>query len=160
MSILFTSRKIGNIEIENRFVHSATYESMAQKNGKVTVELIQRYRKIASGGVGLIIPGYLYVHPKGKCTKYQTGIYNDDMVEGLKEIVDTVHLGRSKIVFQLAHSGRQTSKENIGQTPLAPSKGPMDPIYMAKPREMTEEEIEEAVKAFGFCHINGIHRSF
>jgi 2,4-dienoyl-CoA reductase-like NADH-dependent reductase (Old Yellow Enzyme family) len=149
MSILFTSRKIGNIEIENRFVHSATYESMAQKNGKVTDALIQRYRKIANGGVSLIIPGYLYVHPKGKCAKYQTGIYNDDMIEGLKELVDAVHLGGSKIVFQLAHSGRQTSKENIGQTPLAPSKGPMDPIYMARPTEMTEEEIEEAVKAFG-----------
>ena len=96
MSILFTSKKIGNIEIENRFVHSATYESMAQQNGKVTDDLIQRYRKIANGGVGLIIPGYLYVHPKGKCTKYQTGIYNDDMVEGLKELVDTVHLGTGR----------------------------------------------------------------
>ena len=149
MSILFTSKKIGNIEVENRFVHSATYESMAQKNGKVADDLIQRYRRIAKGGVGLIIPGYLYVHPKGKCTKYQTGICNDDMIEGLKEMVDAVHLGGSKIVFQLAHSGRQTFKENIGQTPMAPSKGPMDPIYMAKPREMTEEEIEEAVTAFG-----------
>ena len=151
MSLLFTPKKIGNVELPNRFVHSATYESMAQKNGTVTDELIQRYRKIAEGGVGLIIPGYLYVHPKGKCAKYQTGIYNDDMIEGLKEIADTVHLGGSKIVFQLAHSGRQTFKENIGQTPLAPSKGPMDPIYMAKPREMTEEEIEEAVKAFGLA---------
>jgi 2,4-dienoyl-CoA reductase-like NADH-dependent reductase (Old Yellow Enzyme family) len=149
MSVLFTSKKIGNIEIKNRFVNSATYESMAQKDGKVIDKLVQRYRKIANGGVGLIIPGYLYVHPKGKCTKYQTGIYNDDMIEGLKEMVDAVHLGRSKIVFQLTHSGRQTFKENIGQTPLAPLKGPMDRIYMAKPREMTEAEIEEAVKAFG-----------
>ena len=64
-------------------------------------------------------------------------------------MVGAGHLGKSKIVFQLAHSGRQTSKENIDQTPLAPSKGPMDPIYMAKPREMTKEEIEEAVKTFG-----------
>jgi 2,4-dienoyl-CoA reductase-like NADH-dependent reductase (Old Yellow Enzyme family) len=35
------------------------------------------------------------------------------------------------------------------QTPMAPSKGPRDMIYMVKPREMTEEEIEEVIKAFG-----------
>lgn len=96
--------------------HRSGFGKRDQKNGMVTDKLVQRYRKIANGGVGLIIPGYLYVHPKGKCTKYQTGIYNDDMIEGLKEIVDAAHLGRSKIVFQLAHSGRQTFKENIGQT--------------------------------------------
>ena len=139
MSVLFTPKKIGEMEIKNRFVHSATYECMASDDGQVTDKLIRRYSKIAKGGAGLIIPGYLYITPNGRSMKYQTGIHNDDMIEGLKRLVDVVHDEGSKIVFQLVHSGRQTTKDSIGQTPLAPSKGSRDNIYMVKPKEMAEE---------------------
>ena len=149
MSVLFTPKKIGKMEIKNRFVHSATYECMADHNGEVTDKMIKRYRQIVKGGVGLIIPGYLYIMPNGRAVHYQTGIYNDDMIEGLKKLVDVVHNEGGKIAFQLAHSGRQTTKDSIGQTPLAPSKGSMDSICMVKPKEMMEEEIQEVISAFG-----------
>jgi 2,4-dienoyl-CoA reductase-like NADH-dependent reductase (Old Yellow Enzyme family) len=149
MSNLFTSRKIGQKEIQNRFVHSATYECMASDNGEVTDTLVKRYSQIAKGGVGLIIPGYLYVMPTGKCTKQQIGIHNDDMIKGLKDLANVVHDQGSKIAFQLVHSGRQTTKEIIGQTPTGPSEGPRDNIYMVKPKEMREEEIQKIIKAFG-----------
>ena len=149
MSTLFTSKKIGQQEIQNRFVHSATYECMAKHSGAVTDKLIKRYSNIAKGGTGLIIPGYLFVMPNGRAVRYQTGIHHDDMIEGLKNLVDVVHDQGSKIAFQLVHSGRQTNEHTIGQTPIGPSKGPRDNIYMTKPREMTEEEIQETIKAFG-----------
>jgi len=149
MSALFKSKKIGQKEIQNRFVHSATYECMANHSGAVTDKLINRYSHIAKGGTGLIIPGYIFVMPNGRSVKWQTGIHNDDMIEGLKNLVDVVHDQGSKIAFQLVHSGRQTDKDTIGQTPIGPSKGPRDNIYMTKPKEMTEEEIQETIKAFG-----------
>jgi len=149
MSALFTPKKIGPLEIKNRFVHSATYECMADHGGHVTDPLIKRYSRIAKGGTGLIIPGYCYIIPNGRPVKYQTGIHNDDMIEGLKKLVAAVHAEGSKIAFQLVHSGRQTSRNSIGQRPLAPSKGRLDPIYMARPKEMTEEEIQEVITAFG-----------
>ena len=40
MSILFSPLKIGNVELPNRFVSSATYESMAKETGEVSDELI------------------------------------------------------------------------------------------------------------------------
>ena len=149
MSVLFTPKRIGKMEIKNRFVHSATYECMANDSGEVTDKLIKRYGQIAKGGAGLIIPGYLYIMTNGRAMKNQTGIHNDDMIEGLKKLVDDIHDKGSKVAFQLVHSGRQTSKDCIGQTPLAPSKGPRDNIYMVKPKEMTEEEIHGIIKAFG-----------
>ena len=149
MSILFTPRKIGKIEVKNRFVHSATYECMADDGGAVTDELINRYIRIAKGGTGLIIPGHFFVMPNGRAAKKQTGIHSDHLVEGLHKLVNVVHDEGSKIVFQLAHSGRQTTKDILGQTPLAPSKGSMDYIYMVKPKEMVEKEIEDVVNAFG-----------
>jgi 2,4-dienoyl-CoA reductase-like NADH-dependent reductase (Old Yellow Enzyme family) len=149
MSVLFTPKKIGKMEIKNRFVHSATYECMASDSGEVTDKLIKRYSQIAKGEAGLIIPGYLFIMPNGRAVNYQTGIHKDDMIEGLKNLVDAIHNEGSKVAFQLVHSGRQTSKDSIGQTPLAPSKGPRDNIYMVKPKEMTEKEIQEIIKAFG-----------
>lgn len=149
MSALFSPMKIGYVEIPNRFVHSATYECMAKENGQVSKGLINRYNNLAKGGVGLIIPGYLYVHPQGQAVRCQTGIHNDEMIDGLSKMVEAVHNEGSKIAFQLVHAGRQTTKKRIGRIPMAPSKGPRDNIYMVKPDEMSEAEIKEVVTAFG-----------
>ena len=75
MSVVFTPHKIGGLEIKNRFVHSATYESMAAETGRVTDDLIKRYRKLARGDIGLITPGHLYIHPRGRAHRFQTGIH-------------------------------------------------------------------------------------
>jgi 2,4-dienoyl-CoA reductase-like NADH-dependent reductase (Old Yellow Enzyme family) len=149
MSIAFTPMKLGDMEVENRFVHSATYECMAQETGEVTDELVKRYRTLAKGEVGLVIPGYLYVHPLGRAAKYQTGIHGDYMIPGLRRMVDAVHQEGGKIAFQLVHAGRQTTKDLIGQTPMGPSSKGRDPINFFKPKEMSEDEIQKAIKAFG-----------
>ena len=149
MSLLFTPKKIGNLELPNRFVHSATYEGMARESGEVKDELIKRYERLAKGGVGLILTGYMYVHPTGRAFPKQTGIHSDDMIPGLRRLTDTTHREGGKIAFQLAHAGRQTTRGLIGQTPLAPSSRGRDPVYLVKPQKMTEGEIVEMVKAFG-----------
>lgn len=117
MAKLFTAKKIGTVELPNRFVNSATYEGMAKESGEVTDELIRKYEKLAKGGVGLAITGLMNVHPSGRGYKYQTAIHHDRMTAGLKKLVDAVHLAGGKIAFQLAHCGRQTTKDMIGQTP-------------------------------------------
>ena len=54
-------KKIGSIEIKNRFIRSATFERMATEDGYVTDKHIKLYKELAEGGVGLIITGYAYV---------------------------------------------------------------------------------------------------
>jgi 2,4-dienoyl-CoA reductase-like NADH-dependent reductase (Old Yellow Enzyme family) len=149
MGLLFTPRKIGELEIKNRFVHSATCEGMAEETGEVTEKLIKRYRDLARGGVGLIIPGYMYVHPLGRTNKYQIGIYKDEMMRGLAKLAGAVHEEGGTIAFQLAHGGRQTTRNIIRQTPLAPTGKYRDPLYFVKPRAMTEEEILSTIEDFG-----------
>jgi 2,4-dienoyl-CoA reductase-like NADH-dependent reductase (Old Yellow Enzyme family) len=149
MSLLFSPIKIGNVELSNRFVCSATYEVMSKESGEVSDELIKRYVRLAKGGVGLSITGMMYVQPSGRGYKYQTGIHHDSMTEGLTKLVDAVHQEGGKIAFQIAHSGRQTTKSLAGQTPLAPSSRGRDPLNFVKPKEMTEAEILETIKAFG-----------
>lgn len=148
MSVLFTPINLGNVEIKNRFVHSATSECMASETGEASNQLVKKYRNIARGEVGLIIPGYMYVHPLGRSYKYQTGIHNDDMIPGLKRLVEAVHEEGGKIAFQIAHAGRQTTKAIIGQTPIGPSSRGRDPVNFVKPKEMNIDEIHEAIGAF------------
>jgi 2,4-dienoyl-CoA reductase-like NADH-dependent reductase (Old Yellow Enzyme family) len=149
MSILFKPLKLNDVQIRNRFVHSATYEVMSLETGEVSDRLIKRYQTLARGEIGLIIPGYMYIHPTGRAYKYQTGIHTDDMIPGLKKITDAVHKEGGKIMFQLVHAGRQTTKAIIGSTPIAPSSRGRDPINFVKPREMSADEIREVIRAFG-----------
>lgn len=148
MSILFSPITIRTTEIENRFVHSATYEAMATEKGEVTEELIKRYKTLAKGGIGLIIPGYLYVHPAGRAVRKQTGIYTDEMIPGLRKLVEAVHQHGGKIAFQLAHGGMQTGKAVIGQAPRGPSGGLRNPVTFEKCKGMTHLEIEQTIQDF------------
>ena len=149
MSILFTPITLGDLQIKNRFVHSATYEVMASETGEVSDKLVKRYQNLAKGEVGLIIPGYMFVHPLGRCSKYQTGIHTDDMIPGLRRLVEAVHQEGGRIAFQLVHAGRQTTKAMIGQTPISSSSKGRDPIYLVKPKAMSPDEIQEVIRAFG-----------
>ena len=149
MSVLFSPKQVGNVEIPNRFIASATHEGMADKKGAVTDELIKRYERLAKGEVGLSITGLMNVHPSGRGFKTQAGIDDDSLIPGLTKLTDAVHRAGGKVAFQLAHCGRQTKKSMIGRTPLAPSSRGRDPMYFVKPKEMTEEEIMEVVGSFG-----------
>lgn len=149
MSLLFSPMNIAGLELRNRFVHSATQEYMATAEGEVTDDLVRRYAHLAKGEVGLIIPGDVYVHPMGKSRVCQTGIHSDAMIPGLTQIVQAVHENGGKIIFQLSHAGRQSSKGILGRTPLGPSSFGRDPVHFVKPREMTEEDIRDTIDAFG-----------
>ena len=149
MSILFDPMALGNVQIKNRFVHSATVEGTATERGEVTDDMVRRYRILAKGKVGLIIPGNLYVHRLGRAYKYEAGIHDDSMIPGLRRVTDAVHKEGGKIAFQLIHAGRQTTRQLIGQRPLGPSDKGRDPVNLVKPKRMTEEEIQDVVRAFG-----------
>ena len=149
MALLFTPYKLGGLEIANRFVHSATTESMATEDGTVTDRLVKRYERLAAGGVGLIIPGAMYVQQAGRHFRLATGIYGDALVPGLRRMVDGVHSHGGKIFFQLVHAGRQTTRDMAGVKPIGPSSQHRDPAYLVKPREMSEEEIQATIRAFG-----------
>ena len=149
MSILFTPYCINKMEVKNRFVHSATQECMSGDNGEVTDRLIERYADLGKGETGLIIPGDVYVEPLGRSRLHQTGIQSDEMIPGLRKLVDAVHREGARIVLQLAHAGRQTTREAIGRVPSGPSAVGRDPIHFFVPKEMGEEDIQRVIQAFG-----------
>jgi 2,4-dienoyl-CoA reductase-like NADH-dependent reductase (Old Yellow Enzyme family) len=135
------------MDLQNRFVRSATHEFMAEDDGEPTSRLGDLYEKLAKNEVGLIITGYSYVLPDGKSSMRQQGIYDDRFIKPYFEITERVHSYRSKIVLQIVHGGRQAEVSEKYPVPIAPSSV-RDGRSGVLPREMTEQEIVEVIKAF------------
>lgn len=145
MSIVFEPGKIGKLEIKNRFIRSATFESLAS-DGYVNDKLINFYKALAEGGVGLIITGVAAVQENARLSEAQMGIFNDDFIPGLKKISDVAHTygNGCKICLQLQHAGTQNFVEEARVAPSAV----YNPFLKKAPREMTIDEIKETVEAF------------
>jgi len=141
MSTLFSPFNLNGLQIKNRFVFSACEDNLATDQGFVTDEMINKNRQLAKGEVGLIISSHITVHPLGRSRKNELGIYSDDMILGLKKLVNSVHNEGGKIIFQLGHAGVQTTEDAIGQLPLGPSAS-------SKNSEMNEDQIKDVIFAF------------
>ena len=117
---LFKPSRIGQMELANRFVRSATWEGLAGEDGEVTDSLIQVYRELSRGGVGLILTGYAYVSRSGKANPGMVGADGDELTRGLSLLARAAHEGGARIALQLAHGGSQ-SKFDTGLDAEAPS---------------------------------------
>ncbi len=147
-SILFTPIRIGSIEIPNRFARSATHDYCGADDGTVSDRQVEIYRGLAEGEVGLIVTGHAYVQPVGKASPRQIAAYDDRFIPGLRRLAETARGTASKIVLQIAHSGRQTKPSLTGgATPVSPS-AVYDPVSKVMPREMTPDEIRALVGDF------------
>jgi 2,4-dienoyl-CoA reductase-like NADH-dependent reductase (Old Yellow Enzyme family) len=140
---LFSPGKIGNVQIKNRIIRSATSENMASKDGQVSDQLIKVYTELARGGTGLITTGGLAVHPSSTLNRYAPCLYDDAFLPGQKKLVEAVHdYSECRIAAQLVHTGRQTG--NRKYQPVAPSPIP-DKIVNRVPRELKTEEIADVI---------------
>ncbi len=148
MSILFEPGKIGNMELKNRFVRSATVESLCTDDGRITEAYVRAYERLAKGGVALIVPGNYYVDPLGRSYRRTITVERDEVVADLRKVVEVVHGHGAKIVAQLSHGGRQADPKVTGAKPVGPSPV-RDKLSFVKPRQMTEEEIEKTIGDFG-----------
>ncbi len=143
---LFSPGKIGNVQIKNRIVRSATYERRAMKYGIVSDKLIELYRELAEGGTGLIITGAIGIDPKATGGPDQPYLFDDSHMEGQRKLVKEVHnYSDTKIAAQFVHTGRQGTHPKY--TSVAPS--PIEDKSTNKiPKELATEEIEKIVQNF------------
>ncbi|KAJ4461335.1 putative NADH:flavin oxidoreductase [Paratrimastix pyriformis] len=113
-TILFTEFKIRNMLLKNRFVRSATHEAMAtQGTGRMTPELVNLYKALAEGDVGLIISSHAAVTSQGQVGPRQLLIESDEAISGFKELVDVCHHFGARIAIQLAHGGAKAKQAEL-----------------------------------------------
>lgn len=144
--LLFSPSKLGTVTLKNRLIRSATFENLADADGNVTDEYVEFHRRLAKGGVGLIITGLLYVQKEGKFLN-MVGIDNDNCIPGLKKVAEVVHREGNgcRIALQIGHCGRQLHPQ-IERETVAPS-AITEPFTGRTPRAMSTEEVEEFIDA-------------
>ena len=143
---LFEPFRIGKLELKNRFVRSATWDSSADRDGAVTEESVAIYRELAKGEIGLIVAGFAYVSPLGQALARQYGAHTDDMIPGLHRLVQVVHREGAKIALQIVHAGiNSIHLSRVGLTSLAVSNNKeISQLH----REMTDAEIDGIISDF------------
>ena len=153
MKKVFEKSMIGTIELKNRILRSATHEGMGDKSGKPLKELYDLYEKLAKGGVGAIITGYVGVKQNGKAVFNMRMFDKDDYIDDYKDLNLKLKNDNTPIILQIAHSGSQTSSKITREIPLTVS--PMKNFYGERCKEANESEIEDIID----CFVKSIERA-
>jgi 2,4-dienoyl-CoA reductase-like NADH-dependent reductase (Old Yellow Enzyme family) len=140
MKRLFEQTELNGLVLKNRFLRSATWDGLADDRGACTPKMTEILAALADGGVGLIITGHAYVHPRGKHSPGQLGLDRDELIPPLTEMTETVHLKGGKIILQLGYGGFYLSKARL--------------------RKMTEPDLQEVVEAFGQASVRAQKAGF
>jgi 2,4-dienoyl-CoA reductase-like NADH-dependent reductase (Old Yellow Enzyme family)/thioredoxin reductase len=145
---IWDSIEIGNVRLNNRIVMPPMSSRLANTDGSVTRALIEYYEARAKGGVGMIIIEYSYIDDlASKAAVCQLGVYSDNLIPGLNNLVERLHYYDTKVFLQVCHGGGQSPFSLIKRMPVAPSPIPSKSGEI--PGELTIQEINDIEKAFG-----------
>ncbi len=165
---LFTSEKLGSVEVKNRIVMAPMTRCRAI--GNIPNELMAEYYKQRSGA-GLIITEGTSPSPNGLGYARIPGIFNEQQVNDWKMTTSAVHELGGKIFVQLMHTGRISHPLNMpsGAQILSPSAvkaaGQMwtDSKQMQDfpvPTAMTPEDLSRTKTEYVSAALNALDAGF
>jgi 2,4-dienoyl-CoA reductase-like NADH-dependent reductase (Old Yellow Enzyme family)/thioredoxin reductase len=134
--------KIGMQVVRNRIAMSPMGTSLQDPQGMVTSEMVDFYETRAKGGTGMIISPFTAVD--GRYRTLTLGLHSREFIPGISRLAEAVQFYGAKFILQLSHFGGKAPRFLTGKEPIAPSSIE-SPMYPEVPREMTEDEIEEAI---------------
>ncbi len=155
--LLFTPITLRNVELKNRVVISPMCQ-YSSKDGLANDWHMVHLGKFAQGGAGAVFVEATAVHPNGRITHGDMGIWSEAHVPPLKRIAAFVKGQGAMPSMQLAHAGRKASMQRPwhGNGPIdatdrargediwpivAPSAIPMDEGWLT-PSALAESEIK------------------
>ncbi|KAJ1784510.1 hypothetical protein LPJ59_006339, partial [Coemansia sp. RSA 2399] len=160
---LFEPLTVRGLTLKNRVVASpmCMYSST---DGFATDFHIAHIGQFAMRGLGLVIMEASGVLPEGRITPNCLGIWKDEHIEKLAQIVNLAHANKAAIGIQLAHAGRKSSttapwlrkeyganadSQNGGwpDNVVGPSAVPFDEASWS-PKELSIEEIKRIQQSF------------
>lgn len=158
MQQLFSPLTIKNITFKNRIVVSPMCQYSSVDGFAGDWHLVHLGSR-AVGGAALVIQEATAVSPEGRITYADMGLWKDEQVPKLQQIVAFLEQQGAVAGIQLAHAGRKASCEvpwkggkqiRSGEhswQPVAPS--PL-PFYETdrSPKELSKEEIQQVIAGF------------
>jgi len=146
MPRLFDPLKVGALAFRNRIVMPPMATESSTSKGEVTNSLVKHYTERAED-LGLLIVEHTYVAPEGRVSPHQLGVYSDELIPGLKSLVEAVHTYGMPIALQITHGGSAATRAICGVQPLAPSAVSL-PRGGEVPRALSHDEIGGIIRAF------------
>jgi len=153
MKKVFERSVIGSIELKNRILRSATHEGMGDQYGKSLKELYDLYEKLAKGGAGAIITGYVGIKQNGKTVVNMRMFDKDEYVADYKPFNLKLKNYNTPVILQLVHGGSQTSSKITGGVLLSAS--PTKNYFGERSKEASESEVEDIID----CFVKSIERA-
>jgi 2,4-dienoyl-CoA reductase-like NADH-dependent reductase (Old Yellow Enzyme family) len=158
MPSVFDPLIINKLVLENRFVRSATMDSMG-KDGFVTEPEIELYKELGRGEIGLVISHGLYPTKEGQCSPGQLGVHSNESTKPLSQLVKAVHQGGGKIAAQILHGGWMCNPKVTGLQPVGPSEI-LHPSSGLKIRQISSSEIYELIDDYAKAAVRIIDAGF
>ena len=151
--LLFAPFQLGKYALQSRIVVTGHAANFYDEQKLPTEDYGYYLRERAKGGAGLVTMGACSVHPSS--TSYF--INSDDrIIPKYQRIAELVHEFPVPVMAQLSHSGRTSATKQHEMLEgdwlsLAPSPVPTPAFSYAQgmPHEMSSDEVEEMVAAFG-----------
>ena len=157
MSLLFSPITFRDIEIRNRLWVAPMCQYSAE-DGVVNAWHMQWLGSLATGGHGLVMTEATAVHPVGRHSLLDAGLWRDDHVDAWAPIVSFCRSYGATMAVQLAHAGRKAGTQPpwTGRAELTPEQGgwesvgpsPIPADGHTPPRALTIPEIKGVVEDF------------
>jgi len=140
-SMLFSPVTVNGLVLKNRIIMTPLYLGYADTDGSVSPLLLDHYREMAASGAAAIVVEHTAVDPSGMGSPFMLRIDDNRYITGLSSLAKAIQAEGALAFLQLNHTGR------YAYTPerLAPSPVRTGNIV---PKEMTQKDIEQAVRAF------------
>lgn len=171
MAHLFSPLKIKSIEFKNRLVVSPMCQYSAADGFANNWHLVHLGAR-AVGGAALIITEATAVSPEGRISFADLGIWKDEHIEKLKEIISFAEQQGAVMGIQLAHAGRKASHaepwnggkqiapgEPNGWETVAPSAIPFYENEIA-PHELNKAGISNIIADFKAATVRALAAGF
>lgn len=134
--------------VNNRIVMAPMTTQSSFENGMVTTDEHKYYERRING-VGLVITSCAHVADNGRFPGSLSAAA-DEHIPSLTKLANTIKANGSKAILQIFHVGRMGTSASIGGEQVV-SASPIPALrdVAEKPRELTNEEVNEMIKAFG-----------
>lgn len=168
---LFDPIEIRGVRLRNRLVVSPMCE-YSSHDGFANSWHVVHLGSRAVGGAALVFTEAAAVSPEGRISPADLGIYRDEHVPKLREIVDFIHERGAVAGMQLAHAGfkASTAAPWEGGHPVLPDAGGWDRIVAPSavafkdgwfvPHALTVREIGEVVEQFAAAARRALRAGF
>ncbi|PTM57795.1 NADH:flavin oxidoreductase/NADH oxidase [Desmospora activa] len=143
---LFDSFTFKGLTVKNRIMMSPMCQySVEARDGRPEDWHYVHYVSRAVGGAGLIMIEMTDVHPDGRISDRDLGIWSDDHIPAFRRVIEACKEYGTKVGIQIAHAGRKAESESLN--PSAPSAIPFSEKFRV-PHEMSQDEVEAMVERF------------